>query len=415
MKASLAGVSLACAMLLGSCTPADEPEAAPAPEARAAGPDFRLGIVVDGARATIGGGGAFRVIDPDEGEVGLVDSATAVDVAPRATGVTVGGPVPDITRKLLRIEPVDSGGTVRINGREYRGAIELRRGTTGMTVVNVVALEDYLAGVVGAEMGKRAPGEEEALKAQAIVSRTYALRNKGRWAQRGFDLVADVNDQVYVGVLNENPMAVAAVQATRGEILSYNGEPIEAFFSSTCGGKTEEGSAAFSGASRPYLKSVDDTDPATGASWCAISPRYEWTERWTARQLTNVLKATLPANGLPATRAIDLTDIRVLDRTPSGRIASVSLTGRNGRLVVSGQSIRRVLAMPAGGILRSTNFTVRIDRAGGRIERLEIEGKGNGHAVGMCQWGAVGRARAGHDYSMILTSYFPGAELTRIY
>jgi len=323
--------------------------------------------------------------------------------------------VPDIARRVLQIVPVDSNGTVRVNGRDYRGTVELRRGTTGLTVVNVVGLEDYLAGVVGAEMGARAPGEEESLKAQAIVSRTYALRNRGRWNQRGFDLVADVNDQVYVGVRNENPMAIAAVEATRGEILSYNGEPIEAFFSSTCGGRTEEGSAAFAGARRPYLKAIDDTDPSTGASWCAISPRYRWTERWTARQLTAVLRASLPANRLPAARATDLTDIRILDRSESGRVATVSLIGRNGRTMVTGQAIRRVLAMSAGGILRSTNFQIRIDRTGGRIERIEIEGQGNGHAVGMCQWGAVGRARAGHDYAAILTSYFPGAELTRIY
>ena len=366
---------LVALLAVGSCSPTDEPGQPPVPEvAQSADPEFRLGIGLELAKATIGGGGALRVVDPDEGEVGTIDSAVVVDAAPRGAGVTVGGPLPDISRKLLRIVPVDSGGTVKVNGREYRGTLELRRGVTGLTIVNVVGLEDYLAGVVGAEMGRRAPGEEEALKAQAVVSRTYALRNRGRWNARGFDLVADVNDQVYIGVRNENPMAVAAVEATRGEILEYNGEPIEAFFSSTCGGHTEEGSAAFSGASRPYLKSIEDTDPATGAAWCAISPRFRWTERWTARQLTDVLRATLPANRLPATRAGDLTDIRVVSRTESGRIASVSLIGRNGRTLVSGQAIRRVLSMPAGGILRSTEFQVRIDRSGGRIERVELDG-----------------------------------------
>ncbi len=284
-----------------------------------------------------------------------------------------------------------------------------------MTVINVVDLEDYLGGVVGAEMGRRAPGEEEALKAQAVAARTYALRNRGRWNSRGFDLVADVNDQVYIGVANENAMAVAAVEATRGQVLMQDGEPIEAFFSSTCGGRTEEGSAAFAGARRSYLKAVDDIDPSTGAAWCAISPRFRWTETWTARQLTAVLRKSLPGQGLPVGRASDLTDIRVIDHTPSGRVAAIDLRGRGGSTRVRGETIRRVLAMSAGGILRSTHFEVRIDRSGGRLEKVEISGRGNGHAVGMCQWGAVGRARAGHDHVAILESYFPGAELTRIY
>ena len=397
---------------LGSCIPQDD--VALQPEPRAPDITLRIGLVIDAARVTIGGGGPFVVVDPDEGEIGRVDSATAVDAAPRGTGVTVGGPIPDIQRRLLQIVSADTGGTLRVNGRNYRGTLELRRGTTGLTVVNVVGLEQYLGGVVGAEMGTRAAGEEEALKAQAVASRTYAIRNRGRWQERGFDLIADVNDQVYAGTRNENAMALDAVEATRGEVITYNGEPIEAFYSSTCAGRTEEGSAAFAGARRPYLQSISDVDPS-GTAWCAISPRFRWTERWTATQLANVLRRTLPANRLASTRAGDLSDLRVLDRTATDRVATLELAGRNGRTLVLGQAIRRVLSMPGGGILRSTDFSLRIDRAGGRIERVEIEGRGNGHAVGMCQWGAVGRARAGHDYATILTSYFPGTELRRMY
>ena len=404
--------TLAAVVALGSCVPPDDPSLAPPP--RSADPELRLGIVVDAPRATIGGGGAFRVVDHDEGEVGVVDAATSIDAAPRGAGVGVGGPLPDVVRRVLQIVPVDSAGTVRINGQEYRGTMELRRGERGLTVVNVVGLEAYLAGVVGAEMGRRSPGEEEALKAQAVVSRTYALRNRGRWRAKGFDLVADVNDQAYLGTRHETPMAIAAVAGTRGEALTFNGEPIEAFYSSTCGGHTEEGSAAFRGARRPYLQSISDTD-STGTAWCAISPRFRWTEQWSATQLATILRRTLPANRLPASRAGDLTDLRIIDRTDTDRAATVELTGRDGRTLVLGQAIRRVLTMPAGGILRSTDFEITIDRRGGRIQRVEIEGRGNGHAVGMCQWGAVGRARAGHDYATILTSYFPGTELRQIY
>lgn len=408
----IAFTTLVALLALGSCVPADDPSLAPSP--RTIDPEFRLGIVVDAARATIGGGGAFRVIDPDEGELGVVDSATTIDAAPRGGGVAVGGSLPDIERRVLLIIPSDSAATVRINGQDYRGSAELRRGDRGLTVVNVVGLEHYLAGVVGAEMGRRAPGEEEALKAQAVASRTYALRNRGRWNAKGFDLVADVNDQAYAGTRNENPMSIAAVAATRGEAITVNGEPIEAFYSSTCGGRTEEGSAAFAGARRPYLQSISDTD-TTGAAWCAISPRFRWAEHWTPSQMATILRRTLPANRLSASRAGDLIDLRVIDRTDTDRAATIELGGRNGRTLVLGQAIRRVLAMPAGGILRSNDFEITIDRRGGRIQRVSIVGRGNGHAVGMCQWGAVGRARAGHDYATILASYFPGTELRQIY
>jgi stage II sporulation protein D len=96
-------------------------------------------------------------------------------------------------------------------------------------------------------------------------------------------------------------------------------------------------------------------------------------------------------------------------------VATVEFVGRNGATPVSGQAIRRVLSPPEGGILRSTSFTIRISRTGGRIERVDIDGQGNGHGVGMCQWGAIGRSRAGEDYQTILASYFPGTEIEPAY
>ncbi|MGH7594189.1 MAG: SpoIID/LytB domain-containing protein, partial [Gemmatimonadales bacterium] len=319
-----------------------------------------------------------------------------------------------VSRPVLVIEAVDTGTTLRLNGHEYRGTFELRRGDRGLTVVNRIPLEAYIAGVVGAEMGRRLPGDEEALKAQAVASRTYAIRNQGRWQASGFDLVGTTNDQVYSGETSENVMATAAVAATRGQILTWNNAPIDAFYFSTCGGRTEDGVAAFAGADRPYLRSVDDLDPS-GIPWCASSPRFHWNTGWSAIALSATLRRTLAAENLPVGRATDLTDLRIIQRTRTGRIAALALIGRNGRTVVAGQAIRRVLAPADGGPLRSTDFTIRIARTGGRIERVDVDGRGSGHAVGMCQWGAIGRARAGQDFRTILTSYFPGTEIQRVY
>ena len=408
----------ACAILLaavsGSCVPQEPAQPITPLEAPPVDPEVRIGLVVDAPRATISANGALRVSDPDQGPLFDIPAQSTVDVVPQAGSVALSGAVSAMARAQLVIEPVDSGIYVRVNGREYRGVVELRRGLHGVVVVNRLGLEAYTTGVVAAEMGRRAPGEEEALKAQAVVSRTYALRNAGRHADQGFDLLADVSDQAYAGITSENPMATAAVLATRGEILTYNGAPIDAFYFSTCSGRTEDGVAVFAGADRPYLRSVDDHDPS-GIAYCASSPRFRWSESWTRSELTAILKRTLPANNLPVTAATDLTEMRVLARTASGRIATLELSGRSGRTVVRGQAIRRVLAPNSGGILRSNDFTVRLSRVGGRIERIDIDGRGNGHGVGMCQWGAVGRSRAGEIYPRILSSYFPGTELQQAY
>ena len=402
---------VACLLALGSCAP-PEPAPAPAPESR--DPDVRVGLVVNASRATIGGGGGLRIVDPAEGDLRTVAAGASFDAVSRGSDVALLDTRGSVARPLLVIEAVDSGATLRLNGREYRGAFELRRTDSGLTVINRLPLESYVAAVVGAEMGRRMPGEEAALQAQAVAARTYAIRNQGRWQARGFDLVASTSDQVYAGDAGANAMAVAAAQATRGQILTWNNAPIDVFYSSTCGGRTEDGVEAFAGAARPYLRSVDDRDEA-GTPWCAGSPRFRWSTGWSASELAATLRRTLPAENLPADLAVGITDLRPLGHTRTGRVASLLITGRNGRATLTGQAIRRALAPPDGGPLRSTDFTIRITRTGGRIERVDIDGQGNGHAVGMCQWGAIGRSHAGQDYRTILSSYFPGTELQRLY
>jgi stage II sporulation protein D len=397
-------------LALCSCAP---PETAPIPVAEGHDPVFRIGVLVNVRQATIGGD-ALQIADPMEGDLRTVAAGSALSAGYRGSAVGISGDGARIERRVLVVRPVDSGGDMRLNGRAYRGTLELRRGDSGLVVVNIVPLEQYIAGVVGAEMGVRAPEEIEALKAQAIVSRTYALRNQGRWKDRGYDLVSTVNDQAYAGALNENALATAAVAATRGRILTFENQPIDAFYFSTCGGRTEDGTAAFAGASRTYLRSIEDRDPS-GTPWCVTSPRFHWTAGWTAAQLAATLRRTLPLEKLPVARATDLRDLKLIDKTATGRVASLELTGRNGRTVLSGQVMRRVLAPLDGGPLRSTDFTIRITRTGGKLERVDLDGRGNGHGVGMCQWGAIGRARAGQDVRTILASYFPGTEIQRAY
>lgn len=310
---------------------------------------------------------------------------------------------------------LEAGGDHRMNldGRSYRGVIEVRAADAGIQMINRLPLEQYLVGVVSAELGARDTVVFEALKAQAVAARTYAVGNRGRWGTRGFDLLDDVSDQVFPGDDGATALADAAVNATRGEILTYGGKPIEIFYSSTCGGHTEAVDEVFGTGSRPWLRGVSDLAP-DGTAWCAGSPSFQWQEQWSGSGLARILEAATTRKGLPIGRIGDLTDIQVVERSASGRARVVELQGQYGRTTIRGQEVRRILAPERGGLLRSNQFRIVVGREGGKVVNLTLNGNGNGHGVGLCQWGSLGRARAGQDYLTILTSYFPGVNLSRI-
>jgi stage II sporulation protein D len=182
---------------------------------------------------------------------------------------------------------------------------------------------------------------------------------------------------------------------------------IDAFFHSTCGGRTADGTEVYAGADRPYLRSIRDQD-AAGRAWCAISPRFRWQERWTGEALARTLRETLPAAGASAELAGSVRDIQVVDRTPTGRVAHLEVVAEGGSYTVSGPVARLVLRTGDGSMLRSATFMLQVSREGGRIVQLVAEGSGAGHGVGMCQWGALGRSRAGFTSDDILSAYFPG-------
>jgi stage II sporulation protein D len=144
---------------------------------------------------------------------------------------------------------------VRFNDRPYRGRIEVFTNTHGsLTVVNVLGLEDYVRGVVANELSPGGYPALEALKAQAIAARTYAMRNRGQFLSQGFDVLPTTRSQVYRGLSSEQPLSTRAVDETRGLIATYNGEPINALYTSTCGGRSEDAEKIFNQAV-PYLKS----------------------------------------------------------------------------------------------------------------------------------------------------------------
>ena len=386
------------------------------PAAASVVPIVRVGLALDVRRVEFGGGGALVVREPEGRMVLRIPAGRGVAfesgdggtvLLPREGGrVAVGLPT---------VLPEETEGVVRVNGRDYRGAVTVLPGVRGLTVVNGVDIESYLAGVVNAEMGRRGTLEQAALAAQAVVSRTVAVRALGRGRLRGYDVVATVQDQAYGGVGTELDQGRRAVEDTRGEVLTAGGTVIDAFFSSTCGGRTAEGGEVFAGAAgHTYLPAQSDIDPS-GTAWCAISPRFTWRESWTGEELAGTLRETLPNGQGAHLRPEDLRDVVVTGRTRSGRVARLLLAIAGAPAEADARTVRQVLRPVGGGLLRSSSFRLQSTRRGDRLVSLVAEGGGAGHGVGLCQWGAVGRARAGIGYREILSAYFPGTTVRRHY
>ncbi|MDQ1591748.1 MAG: stage sporulation protein [Pyrinomonadaceae bacterium] len=177
-------------------------------------------------------------------------------LATRGLVVYAGGTSPLLdSRAPLTFAPTDASAPVRFNEKPYRGRLEVFTNLNGsLTVVNVLSLEDYVRGVVPNELSPGGYGALEALKAQAVAARTYAVSNRGQFNAAGFDLLPTIRSQVYGGLSTEHPLSTRAVEETRGLVATYHGEPINALYTSTCGGRTEHAENIFDGEAVPYLR-----------------------------------------------------------------------------------------------------------------------------------------------------------------
>jgi stage II sporulation protein D len=407
---------------LTGCASGSIPGARPGPPVPAAvfedgGPSIRVGLVVGAATVNVGGHDALLVTEPDGSRITTIPRGATWQVRTAGQKLVLTGSVSSHASAFdaLVLASIDPAVPLRLNGKLYHGQAEILRDPSGITVVNRLGLERYLEGVISAEMGRRTPDERAALEAQAVVSRTYAIRNLGRRRSRGFDLFAGVSDQVYGGVAAETPEGRWAVRETRGQVLTYGGAPIEAFFYSTCGGRTADGVEVFRGGALPYLRSVADR-AQNGSAYCIISPRYRWREEWSAQSLRATLERHLPPlTGTPSLYVGQVKDIRIVRRTASGRVGQLAIALGGPDIRVDGGAIRQVLRPPSGELLRSNAFTLSVTGGGERVTHLAADGMGAGHGVGFCQWGAVGRARSGQGYQQILAAYFPETRVARRY
>jgi stage II sporulation protein D len=326
-----------------------------------------------------------------------------------------------ITR-LTEVLLVGGGEWRAKSQRTYRGNFTFIPGPRGMTIVNHVKLEKYLYSVVPSEIPAHWP--PAALRAQAVAARTYALANLGRYASRGYDLLATPVSQVYNGVAEETAAVRAAVDSTRGRILTYEGKPAVTYYHDNSGGYTEDEESVW-GYGHPYLKAVPEaplterTEPLTPAdldAWISGQPEsscfgvgyhtrsaYRW-QAWISRE---TLESRIGAKA----RIGKVTAVLPLERGISGRVRRVLIRGAQGETIISGDSMRYLL-----GGLRSNLFVVEPKPGrGGLPEYFIFKGGGWGHGVGMSQSGAAGMAAQGAAFEQILDHYYPGTSLTRKY
>lgn len=276
-----------------------------------------------------------------------------------------------------------------IDGREYFGGVRVNKLKASLTVINLVPVEEYLRGVVGEEMSPSYP--LEALKAQAVAARSFALKNRKKHDKDGYDLCATTHCQVYAG-FEDFDIVNKAVDETRGEILTFKEKIADANFHADSGGMTEAVADVW-GTHISYLVSVKELLELTAP----------WTKKFSAKDFSSRF-----GDGFGDLKSIKLSKLTVgkkaNDRTDSGRVKTAQLVGTKKTLTVTGTDLRRKFSLP------STLFDVKLD--GGQVV---FTGYGSGHGVGMSQQGAKSYALKGWKFDKILSHYYSGTKLKKLY
>ncbi|MBI5100202.1 MAG: SpoIID/LytB domain-containing protein [Nitrospirae bacterium] len=301
---------------------------------------------------------------------------------------------PDDTVRILMLEspreplPAEQAekverltGKVFFKGQSYSGSFDIMKDENGLYVINNLPFEKYIEGVVASEVGK--DWEIEALKAQAVIARTYAIFNKNLNTENMFHLTSSVLHQVYKGD-NTDPFITQAVEGTKGEILTYEGNPINALYHATCEGKTELPEEVWV-ESYPYMKSVE----CNGVN----APYESWQKKFTFEQISKALGI----NGIK--------DIYIASYTSTGRSKTLKIVTETSEIEIKATDLRKLLGYRE---LPSTHFSITKNDT-----EIIFNGKGYGHGVGLSQWGALEMARKGKTYKEILAHFYPGTAIMK--
>ena len=327
--------------------------------------------------------------NPEQKPILVVPQGGTLDVRMMREQLVVNGR--EIKGERLVIQPEPSG-FIQVNHTPYRGYIAILK-RTGLTVVNYVLVEDYLYGVVPKEMPPS--WNVEALRAQSVAARTFALKNRKRHSAEGFDLCSTSHCQVYEGMPAEMRTTTEAVDSTRGEVLFYKGAIMDALFHTDSGGMTESSEYVW-GSPVPYLRAVAEVQMQT--------------QPWNRTVSMSEFAQKLEKNGraIGTLKEVRLSPLTVgkgsSDRSPSGRVRSAEFVGTKGRITLSGNELRSIFSLP------STLFSIRIGKTD-----INFSGYGSGHGLGLSQWGAQALADKGKSYKDILFHYYTDVTLEKLY
>ncbi|MBF0503905.1 MAG: SpoIID/LytB domain-containing protein [Candidatus Omnitrophica bacterium] len=350
-------------------------------------PDIvRVAIVRDSREVVLAIHGNYRLRDMSSGHViahGLRLAECKVRLLDR--GILVGLDIYPARR--LTIES-SKDASIIIDNRPFRGEVTLiRTSDNRITAVNNINVEDYIKGVLYHEVSHHWP--MEALKAQAVAARTYALYSLNP-SGKIYDVTNDIYSQVYGGRESERYRTDLAVERTRGQILTFNGVIIPAYFHATCGGMTEDAHE---------LWNITDISPLRGVPcpFCKNSPHMHWKNNFRLKDVQETLKR----HGY---KIDTIKDISVVDRDRSERIDHLKITQNNGQeLILKGKDFREIMGP---NVIKSNNYEISM-----KGYYVDLIGRGWGHGVGMCQWGALGMAQQQFTYEQILSYYYPGSQL----
>lgn len=427
-------------------------------------PLLRVGIFLDYKEVHIKCEKGLRIYEiPSMKTVLNHKSSNPVKISATSLGVEINNNLFN-TVKGIRVIP-ESGGFIQVNDRKYRGEIEIIVEQKLLNVINAIELEKYLYGVLKKEISPEWP--DEVLKAQAIAARSFALSNMDKFADQGYNICATTNSQAYGGVYHEHPATNKAVNETRGVVLIFDGEPINAVYHSDSGGYTENSEDVWGGFI-PYLRSVP-----SDYEEIVSPPNHLWDCSFTEKELL----AKLSENGYHLN---NIQDIIIGDKTEAGRVKSIDIIGDNEKITLKTNDLRLLIGPT---IIRSSLFSIDIN--GQKTEKIEernivqsvsekeseqdpktksvreiiseerefsiseliellnrpknepvpekkslpeekkdshvdklvfsFRGQGNGHGVGLSQWGAYGMASQGYSYEDILKYYYQGVQLKKIY
>jgi len=428
-------------------------------------PLLRVGIFLNQDKIDISGDGTFKIYNLKSKSLVSEEHSKIIKMLPHNKGIEILGK--GVYSGPINIIPV--GNTkimVIINGQKYRyrGNIEIvfDKDYKKLNIINIIGIEEYLYGVLKKEISPRWPAE--ALKAQAVAARTFAIFNMNKYIDKGYNICASTNSQAYGGVNHEDPLTNRAVDETRGVIIAYKGKPINAVYHSDSGGYTEDSENVW-GSYVPYLRSVKSKYEEF-----VSPPHHTWTYSITKEDLTEKLQK----QGYEIDVVVS---IEPVEKSKTDRVSKLAFISKNNKIVyIKANDLRKLIGPD---LIRSTLFNIKvvgeeliIEEEREDIEEMEKEeqeesvkeileqkkdwtikelielmkkrraetekekeqeitiaeiktsnipltflfsGSGNGHGVGMSQWGAYGMALQGIKYQDILKYYYQGINIIKKY